>query len=153
MLHDRLVQLMEFMFHECRQLLLRWSIQNRESDTCKQVAGLQTVFVKAGRRVSRGSRYHLISNREQLEAYKQLPLAQRDPVISLAPNILTRNDKTTLSCASLKGLWINGQFGTANDVEVWFNTILQSQTLQLCVIQLYGIYEVLDYHKGWRYTM
>ena len=123
------------------------SIEYSETDTCKRVAGLQTIFVKADRMVSWSSRYHLISNREELEAYKQLPLAHRDPIISLPPNILTGNDKTTLSSASLKGLWIKGHFATGNDADVCFNAILQSQTLELLVIHLYGIHEVLDYHN------
>ena len=66
------------------------------SDTCERVAGIQQIFAKDDRMISWGSHYHLISNREELEAYKQLPLAQRDPVLYVAPNIQTRNDKTTV---------------------------------------------------------
>ena len=94
-------------------------------------------------------RHYYIQNREQLEAYKQLPLAQRDPVISLPPHILTTDDRTLLSSASLKGFWINGQFATGkgSDAEVLFEAILQSQTLELLGICLNGSPISLAYYK------
>ena len=93
-------------------------------------AGIKTNRTKADRMVDWSSPCRTISNREQLEAYKQLPSTHRAPIISIASAILDRSDRATLSCPSLKGLWINGQLTAArNDAKDLSNALLHSQTL------------------------
>ena len=91
---------------------------------------------------------HHIGSREQLEAYKELPLAQKPSIVYVSPKILARDDSTILACPSLKALWINGQFSNREaDVKFLFKAILQSQTLELLSVFLYGMDQFLRYHK------